>query len=1530
MSSDAVPLSCNQQKCVGKILISDFTKKLHSNRQSTTFLEVWGNIDASSAEKVRGLPDVVVPVEAGSGTWKYLAEQQQNHHDQAVTEMQQELDCIGREMEASVLKLQEFLQLKVMKSDEKSKLLFEKIASDMALEGFSFEDLEELWNMIHEESSDRKKQIRAVDTSLKDIERNRAVKIADVLTKYTVKLEEISFFLAAKVHKLINNKAMNINRVLLDNERATAKLLFNLMKSELEKEKLHQLKWQGRLKDWKLIQKNCVVQSFREFMASEEIQNPPAVKTEMENVIKEQIVLSEQRLRVLQYIGTLLPPTHTKSDINEWYRTLENLNRSIDTRNAECVEKMRIQCELVWGKCQEKMQMCKMTLLDMNICTVEDVEVVHSNMLQMSEKLKHRFEEKVEHMDNDFKEMAKWHEKHCQGLYRCVQDAMGLWDVHQLQLSRLEDVLKKKPDECRWEQDNIIQMMKDDLDTILEKMKMASCEEELKEYLENALSSLDQIKTRNETLKQIVVDEVMAYPKAILWELISYSISISQHFSVKEIFKQNLQGAIDFIVQDQNNTTTVRTGLEESTSQPRAEQDNHLSRLVPEDRDSCQKSAGETSLTEKQMILAQEIEEKEEEEDEESIPYKSEKNEHTEQGLSIMQSASKISEVESAEIVTEVFSTANGNTYTVLGVEEAGKTDITESYFTKSEKEESLPMYLKYVHLTEAMFVKLNKRIRLCFFEHLEKWVAESLSNSYVFVAAKKEELNSILLLYLKFYQQKQEEIQTNIYNARAAELSLHKEHLECHCAVLAEGLKKEKAEFLRFSDQLNNLNTNFHSRVRNLEYDLLHAPVTDQSASSSNDLESELHNHLESIRVTVKSYQQHLEEALGKLRDSNVNFLKSCRLFSEVGDFSSEEVKFFNKCLQKESKQIDSFESSVNTDMEKIKSSCLEQATELFKQSEKKFASLSLSQAFMENFHQSLRKLQQQIKSEVMNSNLQSVTLKSYMEKLQRKRGAYVHSIADKEVTSNQQEMALTSEELYDFAREVLKELIKRSKYLDCCLKKAKIPHATEDFSTPDTDGTLREDFTSLDTDGRLQDFIALAAPKESLREESKRMVMGLDPEKFPLLNPSGMDTSIFDDLAISAIKNLAGFNLSKKSQGLNRGTNDPAILPRVKKKLSDAHSQKSTSKRSSRDETKRKKSEKGRKSLTRDERSEIFGKKPAKSDTFKGIIMNILWKGNNTLLCLGEEFYGEKKNPQMGLLEDLPDTFEHWAEMLRLKLLSYQKQTDDYYNFCLREFWDQLKWFEDELSSVSQLVVESLLKEHEQKLISFTGHIQHLFNRQLKEWEDVKTMHRRKLHYSLGHPNNSLQLEALCQEEIKRQKDQTDGVHLNMKMLQDCAAECAQSFFSALAALTEKLLLELDETITADDVEVAGTEIPTEKMLTLKHHKQAGLPLGTSKVQQLVKRGRRSWPGIPETTLPDCPDYILCRGTASVSTAKTTLGHLAVVDARQAAYKKYRSKVEQMFAQIKEESSAQLLAIQHWNDWWEESVQKIKRLYV
>jgi len=57
-----------------------------------------------------------------------------------------------------------------------------------------------------------------------------------------------------------------------------------------------------------------------------------------------------------------------------------------------------------------------------------------------------------------------------------------------------------------------------------------------------------------------------------------------------------------------------------------------------------------------------------------------------------------------------------------------------------------------------------------------------------------------------------------------------------------------------------------------------------------------------------------------------------------------------------------------------------------------------------------------------------------------------------------------------------------------------------------------------------------------------------------------------------------------------------------------------------------------------------------------------------------------------------------------------------------CLQEFWDQLKSFEEELPYVSQLAVDGLLKEHEQKLSCATSNIQHSFHQQLEDWRSVK----------------------------------------------------------------------------------------------------------------------------------------------------------------------------------------------------------------
>ncbi|NXY85643.1 CC180 protein, partial [Alcedo cyanopectus] len=88
----------------------------------------------------------------------------------------------------------------------------------------------------------------------------------------------------------------------------------------------------------------------------------------------------------------------------------------------------------------------------------------------------------------------------------------------------------------------------------------------------------------------------------------------------------------------------------------------------------------------------------------------------------------------------------------------------------------------------------------------------------------------------------------------------------------------------------------------------------------------------------------------------------------------------------------------------------------------------------------------------------------------------------------------------------------------------------------------------------------------------------------------------------------------------------------------------------------------------------------------------------------------------------EDVPETFEAFAKILKRSLLSYQNQADVYYRACLTEFQEQLKQFQKELPHVTHLAVNCLLNEHQQKLLCSTTKILQNFKTQMKVWEDMK----------------------------------------------------------------------------------------------------------------------------------------------------------------------------------------------------------------
>uniref|UniRef100_F7FNU8 Coiled-coil domain containing 180 n=1 Tax=Ornithorhynchus anatinus TaxID=9258 RepID=F7FNU8_ORNAN len=1484
---------------------------LYREIKKSAIKEAQESEDTIAAREVRGLADSIVPEKSNSNLIDWLENHRRSRHEAAVTAFEQEMAQIGMEMESTILEPGKVLLTKLSESDETIQLLFQKMENSEELGTFTIEGLWELWNSIAQESLKRRRWIKEMDEALNNVEAARMEKIKVVLKKYTKILEEISYLMPPDVYRLIHKEAMVINQALLANQRAIAKLILHLMEADLKKELAHRFRWQDQVKVWKKIKKDAVIESFSAFIASEEIQNPPALKEDLEIMIKEQTLFSQKIIQLLHSVSNVLPPTYTKSLMNEWYNSLVTLNKQLDAYNVQCMMKIRIQHEKTWEKCLSQVQ-----------------------------KYKQSFEAQAKQME--------WKSK---DFYKYLQEAVQLWEVHHFNLSQQEQELQVKIDECRQKHENEDQTKEANLDMILDKLRQQSTEEDLKAHLEMAYASLKDIKTGYETFHHDLLEKVMTYPEAILKELTSYSTSLSQYFGVREIFVQTLDGEARFTFKDpepvivasikkmEDVKETPREShsyrsyeqaeaetREKSLVEESEETENGRKNLPEENKESeiggkspierndktqmtvlAQEREGTENICETQPLDSQKMESQKEGEEIESQSV-----EETTAATSQDKAISEESGVkENPDSVMEVFTTSSGNTYSVFQPNGVHESQMSWTFLgsVMTEKMPS-PKYLNQVVLPDGLFLELKKSIRIGFFEHLEKWFDQALSNANVIVAAKSEEINSELELRFHIQDPRAQRIEKEIYSVRAAELLLHQDRLDRHCAGVIEALDKEKVEFIKVQDEQNIRSKNFRKKITNMELFFLNATKSDKLVFLSNSLRSELLHHVEVMQISLRSYRQYLEEALGKLRDSNIDFIKACRLFSEGGNFSSEEIELFCTRLEKESSRIEFVEGLIMVDMEKMESYYLEKATDVIHKFETRFHNLTVDLLFLEKIQRFLTNLQVKIKTEVANSNFQTEMLNADLKQFQNKIDICGHPSVDKKT--------VTAEDVYSFAKYLMEKFTQRTMYLNSYL--TQLEHKS----------SVMEPLVPLQDNGITTSSVQL----ESYKEESK--VESITSEI--LVQPSRMGKSMIDDVAVEVIKNILEIPVRRSidySQerddclqlgiaGNNIGSNGQKCAsqqPEGNLSVSQKKASGLTKKRSSGSVFKYSRPNR------QDKKYQIFGEKPETSEHFKGIIHHLLWESNEILLTVAEDFYRKEKHP-ITRPDYLQETFDQCAEMLGKKLLDYQRQTDDYHNSCLLEFRSQLKEFEEHLPRVLHLVIESFLQQHLQNLLCSIDEIRQQFKNKLEQWERAKAENQNKLRPALGHPESFQQMKSLCQEEARRQEEHKYGISANTKKLQKCANKCARNFVISLVALSKKLLLELDEVVTIDEVQVAKTEVPKQKTLTLIRWKRAGLSLEEEELKPLCERGFRKWPGIPSTVLTR-QNKILTRKSATVKTTKTTLGHLAAVEARDAAYMKYLDTLQGELDSITEESTIQMKKAQKWKEWWDLSVQTINQLY-
>uniref|UniRef100_A0A2K5JC45 DUF4455 domain-containing protein n=1 Tax=Colobus angolensis palliatus TaxID=336983 RepID=A0A2K5JC45_COLAP len=1022
----------------------------------------------------------------------------------------------------------------------------------------------------------------------------------------------------------------------------------------------------------------------------------------------------------------------------------------------------------------------------------------------------------------------------------------------------------------------------------------------------------------------------------------SISSGTSAATSVEEMEEENDQEMESFITEEvlgQQKKSPLHAEMDES----KEDSIRGLEEMQVERESSLNPSLNEENVKGQgeEEEESQEEDEKEEEEEEEEEKLEEEKEEkeaqEEQESLSVGEEEDKEEGLEETYYEDmESFTISSGNTYFVfVPLEEEEHCRKSHSTFSATFiSDTSSAKFIEQVTITSRLILEIKKQLRAGFFEHLEKWFDQCSLNTRVTVATKISELDSELELHLHLHQPRAQQIEKDIHNVRAAELLLHQERLDRHCAGVTETLKKERLMFCQFQEEQNVRSKNFRLKIYDMEHIFLNATRSQKLVILSNTLHQELLSYVDVTQVSLRSFRQYLEESLGKLRYSNIEFIKHCRLFSEGGNFSPKEINSLCHRLEKEAARIELVDSVIMLNMEKMENEYLDQANDVINKFESKFHNLSVDLIFIEKIQRLLTNLQVHIKCQVAKSNSQTNGLNFSLQQLQNKIKTCQESRGEK--------TRVTTEELLGFVQTWKEKLSQRIQYLNCSLDRVSM---TELVFT----NTILKD---------LEQESDILTSSEALEEEAKPDVV--TPESFAQL--SRMGKPLIEDPAVDVIRKILQLpntkwpthhcdkDRSQTGRGAqacgSRGSSEAGAggavcSPPVLCSCPGSSSPKGFKRHRCRPENSGKKavpsaSGTSASSLTRhpkpnkmERKYQVLGDKPPPpAEDFKGIILTLLWESNENLLTVAEEFYRKEKRP-VTRPDCMYDTFDQCAENISKKILEYQSQANKYHNSCLIELRIQMRRFEELLPQVCWLVMENFKEYHWKKFCTSIKEIRGQFEGQQKQLEKRKDKNAQKLHLNLGHPIHFQEMESLHLSEDKRQEELESMIRMNREKLEECTRRNGQVFITNLAAFTEKFLLQLDEVVTVDDVQVARMEPPKQKISMLIRRKLAGLSLKEESEKPLIERGSRKWPGIKPTEVT-IQNKILIRPTSSISTTKTTLGHLAAVEARDAVYLKYLASFEEELKRIQDDCTSQMKEAQRWKDSWKQSLHTIQGLYV
>ncbi|XP_052788439.1 coiled-coil domain-containing protein 180-like [Mya arenaria] len=508
-------------------------------------------VSSLEGKEVRGLPDVVVAAKEKSNIIERIAASRKERHESTVEEMHQELALINAEMEPRISDACSDLLKRLEEDDAEIAGKLARIEKEEDLLSYSLESLHNLWDNIQSHSEERQSWLTSLDDSLKKVEKDRMEMIRRVFKDYAKALEKIAHILSSDLHRFMDKESQLINQTVLSNRRAYGDLFVRLMSTDIEREKSQHTAWKRRVDDWKMLKTELAVKRFKSFMEDERVVSPPGVEKQLQYMLKEQEVLNQKRMDLVNQLRDLMPPSSTKTSVYHWNKGVQDISQEIDSSNQAHLSSLHKEYEAVCQNCLEEIENIKLELVDTGVCNDSRAKtVVEQFMIPLVGDRQRIYEQNLETMEKSLEEQNKQTTEDLKSLFKFAQGAAHVWDVHEIGLARQERALQEKLEQCRQQHDNQNQDKEAHLDIIMDRMRQDATEKALKDSLAKALDMLDKIRHAYEVFHKDQTVIVKKYPEMVKSELNNYDEALCKLFAVDrnnplEVQREETQESIE-------------------------------------------------------------------------------------------------------------------------------------------------------------------------------------------------------------------------------------------------------------------------------------------------------------------------------------------------------------------------------------------------------------------------------------------------------------------------------------------------------------------------------------------------------------------------------------------------------------------------------------------------------------------------------------------------------------------------------------------------------------------------------------------------------------------------------------------------------------------------------------------------------------------------------------------------------------------------------------------------------------------------